>query len=211
MREVFGRYIPSLVHASLSAFWDFVPECLGGGDSFYNLFGNSAGYFLADMIVDQDPAYYPHHIAPLLWGEAILRCGANIHHSVRCIRFNEAGNVIAHTAAILTGRSGKLFHVINTLSFWISRPLSMPDGFWAWYIDVPPEQQYTPFGLVLLASFFVTFYINGKWMIKMITPREKKDRKVSEEKEKTTENGKTNGNIIGQTKRDKGKKLKSTK
>jgi len=198
MREIFGRYTPSLVHASLSAFWDFVPAAIGGGVEFNNLFANYAGYFLGDMIVDQDPDYYFHHIAPLLWGEALFRSGANLHHSVRCIRIIELGNVFAHTAALLTGRSGLLFHRINTISFWISRPASMPDGFLAWYTDVPIENRWTPFGLVVLASCIVTFYINGKWMIKMIRPREKKIVVVEEygkkiEEEVIGENGKKKG------------------
>jgi len=224
MREVVGRYMPSLVHATLSTFWDFVPGIFGGADPLCNLFGNSGAYFIADMIVDRDPDYFFHHLAPLLWGEALLRTGANYHHSVRCIRIIEAGNVIAHTAAIITGRSGEYFHAVNTFSFWVSRPLSMPDGFLAWYADILPEKQYSLFGLIVLGSFFATFYINGKWMIKMCMPREKAKKEGKETNGKTngktnetstngTTNGKTNGNVgKAETKRvTKGKKLKSTK
>jgi hypothetical protein len=160
------------------------------------------------MLIDRDPNYYIHHLAPLLWGEALQRTGSSIHHSVLTIRICEVGNVFAHTAALLTGRSGSIFHWINTLSFWISRPISMVHGFLAWYEDCPYDQQFTPFGLFLLASFVATFYINGKWMIKMCMPREK-DLKKREEKEEET-NGKTDGKIKGKWKSDLikiGKKL----
>jgi len=199
MREIIGRYTPSLIHASLSVFWDFVPVSLGGGDDAHNLYGNSGGYFIGDMLVDQDPAYYLHHLAPLVWGEALVRSGASLHHSVRCIRIVEAGNVFAHTAALLTGRSGRTFHWINTVSFWLSRPLSMPDGFFAWSVDVPPEEQYSPYGLIVLAMFVVTFYINGKWMIKMCMPREKDKKKAELQAENDAKltNRKANGKSKG--------------
>jgi len=204
VREIFGRYIPSLVHASFSVFWIFVPEMFGGGDDMYNMYGNSGGYFIGDMLIDQDPEYVLHHIAPILWGEAIFRTGSDMYHSMRCIQIVEAGNVVAHTAALITHRSGPYFHKINTISFWISRPLSMPDGFLAWYVGVPLENRYRPFGLILLAMFVLTFYINGKWMLKMVSHRERPEKRETKESQgsdqstgevmKKSENGKTDEN-----------------
>eukprot|EP01124_Arcella_intermedia_P012748 TRINITY_DN1910_c0_g1_i1.p1 TRINITY_DN1910_c0_g1~~TRINITY_DN1910_c0_g1_i1.p1 ORF type:complete len:257 (+),score=20.09 TRINITY_DN1910_c0_g1_i1:76-846(+) len=171
-RDVVGRYTPSLVHAFVSAFWNWiVPPQYSAG--YINLMFNSGGYFIADMVIDHDPDYIIHHLAPLFWGECLMRTNTVFFYSILCIRTVELGNVFAHTAAIATNRSGKLFHRVNTLSFWISRPLSMIPGFLAWTHDIPDEDRFGFWGLMVLLCFVVTFYINGKWMIKMITPRPK--------------------------------------
>jgi hypothetical protein len=44
----------------------------------------------------------------------MLRVGAKFWHTMRAGWIMEYGNVVAHTAAVLTYRKGPVFHKINT-------------------------------------------------------------------------------------------------
>jgi len=137
---------------------------------------HSLGYFLGDLVVDRDPDYILHHVGPILHSECMLQVGAKFWHTMRAGWIMEAGNVVAHTAAVLTFRKGPVFHKINTWSFWISRPASYYDGFMAWYSDIPEERRWTLMGIIPLLGILGVYYSNTKWMMAMCRKRPAKPR-----------------------------------
>jgi len=202
-RETFGRWTPSLVHATLAS---ICATIAGLGLMSSNIISNedvimhSLGYFIGDLIVDRDPEYFAHHVGPLLHCECMLRLGALFWHTMRAGWIMEIGNVVAHSAALITWRKGKTWHSINTWSFWISRPLSYYDGFMAWYRDIPEEKRWTLLGIIPLIGILGVYYSNTKWMIKMCRPRQQKKthKKVDAAKVEVTNatpstNASTNG------------------
>lgn len=173
-RETFGRWTPSLIHATLaSVFATIAGFGLLSSDIISNedVIMHSLGYFIGDLVVDRDPEYFAHHVGPLLHCECMLRLGALFWHTMRAGWIMEYGNVVAHSAALITWRKGKTWHLINTWSFWISRPLSYYDGFMAWFRDIPEEKRWTLLGIIPLIGIIGVYYSNTKWMIKMCRPR----------------------------------------
>jgi hypothetical protein len=175
-RDTIGRWTPSLIHAliatttaSAACFGFIAPEVFSNEDVIMH----SLGYFMGDLIVDRDPGYVVHHVGPVLHAEVMLRLGAHFWHTMRAGLIMEAGNVVAHSAAVLTFRRGKMFHMFNTWSFWISRPASYYDGFMAWYSDVPSHVRFTWLGLIPLISILGIYHANTKWMIKMCRTRKR--------------------------------------
>lgn len=109
----------------------------------------------------------------------MLRVGAKFWHTMRAGWIMEGGNVVAHTAAVLTFRKGPVFHKINTWSFWISRPASYYDGFMAWYADIPESLRWTLLGVIPLIGIVGVYYSNTKWMFQMCRTRKPKPKPVS--------------------------------
>jgi len=173
-RDSVGRWSPSLIHASIAsvictlAGFSLVSESV---ISNQDVIMHSLGYFMGDLVVDRDPGYVVHHVGPVIHAEVMLRLGAHFWHTMRAGWIMEYGNVVAHSAAVLTFRTGKTFHLINTWSFWISRPLSYYDGFMAWYSDVPSHVRFTWLGLIPLISIIGVYHSNTMWMIKMCKKR----------------------------------------
>jgi len=171
--ETYCRWPTSLIHAIMSACLitlqklDYIPIEVAEM--------NMNAYFLIDSIIDQDFEYFLHHLSPMISIELMHRMGASIYHSTNCYYVIEIGNVFAHSAAIITLRSGKVFHKINTLSFWISRPISMVDMILIWKNDIPIEKRFTAAGLGVLVSVLIVYSCNIRWMIKMILPRKKEE------------------------------------
>jgi len=176
-RDTVGRWVPSLIHASIAtitatcAVFSLLPESLLSNE---DVIMHSLGYFLGDLLVDRDPDYILHHIGPILHSECMLRVGAQFWHAMRAGWIMEGGNVIAHTAAVLTFRKGSLFHRINTWSFWISRPASYYDGLMAWYADIPAINRWTWLGVIPLLGVIGVYYSNTKWMFAMCRTRKPK-------------------------------------
>jgi hypothetical protein len=199
-RETFGRWTPSLIHATLAS---VMATIAGLGLMSTDIISNedvimhSLGYFIGDLVVDRDPEYFAHHVGPLLHCECMLRLGALFWHTMRAGWIMEYGNVVAHSAALITWRKGKTWHLINTWSFWISRPLSYYDGFMAWYRDIPEEKRWTLLGIIPLIGILGVYYSNTKWMIKMCRtrPPKKTGKKVvvPDDKSLTTPPTTTNG------------------
>jgi hypothetical protein len=173
-RETFGRWTPSLIHATIAS---IIATIAGLGLMSSDIISNedvimhSLGYFIGDLIVDRDPEYFAHHVGPLLHCECMLRLGALFWHTMRAGWIMEYGNVVAHSAALITMRKGRTWHLINKWSFWISRPLSYYDGFMAWYRDIPEEKRWTLLGIIPLIGILGVYYSNTKWMIKMCKSR----------------------------------------
>jgi hypothetical protein len=178
-RDTVGRWTPSLIHAAVAT---ITATCATFGLLPQNVLCNedvimhSLGYFLGDLLVDRDPDYIMHHVGPILHSECMLRLGAQFWHAMRAGYIMEAGNVIAHTAAVLTFRKGTLFHKLNTWSFWISRPASYYDGFMAWYTDIPASGRWTIMGVIPLLGILGVYFSNTKWMIAMCRTRRPKPR-----------------------------------
>jgi len=173
-KDSVGRWSPSLVHALIAT---LTATCAGlelvPADVISNqdVIMHSLGYFMGDLVVDHDPDYIVHHVGPVVHAEVMLRLGAQFWHCMRAGWIMEAGNVVAHTAAVLTFRRGPVFHAINTWSFWISRPASYYDGFMAWFSDVPAEVRFTWLGMIPLISILGVYHANTKWMIQMCRAR----------------------------------------
>lgn len=102
--------------------------------------------------------------SPVLRGEPFLWSGATLENTRWFLCACEAGNVIAHSWSLLSLRSGKLFHAVNTISFWVSRPISFIFAYKVWMVDLPVETRFTPIGFALLASILATVLINARWM-----------------------------------------------
>jgi len=186
-RETIGRYTPSWIHSFICVSlygYLLIHQSDIGIDNRRVLeqwiLGNSFGYFIGDMIVDRDPAYYLHHIAPIIHGEILLRAGgyeyffgstavsgSALYHGGRCLAIIEFGNLISHTAAFLTFRTGSVYHFFLASSLYISRICSMYDGFQSWNSDLG-EKKYSAPGLVLLASITLTYMVNIRWMYMMV-------------------------------------------
>jgi len=181
-RETIGRYTPSLIHSYICTGLYLLlvfSEDYGLNKMLIEqwMMGHTFGYFIGDMIVDRDPDYFLHHIAPLIHGEILLRAGAynyffhsgvfSLYHSARCLAFIEIGNMISHTVAMGTNRTGHIYHFFLVASLWISRPVSLYDGFHSWLTDLPEENKYQPYGLILLFCITLTYAINLGWMYKM--------------------------------------------
>jgi len=181
-RDTVGRWTPSLIHATLAtigatcAGLSLIPESIVSNE---DVIMHSLGYFLGDLLVDRDPDYILHHVGPLLHSECMLRVGAKFWHTMRAGWIMEGGNVVAHTAAVLTFRKGPVFHKINTWSFWISRPASYYDGFMAWYADIPESLRWTLLGVIPLIGIVGVYYSNTKWMFQMCRTRKPKPKPVS--------------------------------
>jgi len=195
-RETIGRYTPSWIHAFLCGLLFFLLQFStrwGLDQRLLEMWmmGQTFGYFIGDMLVDQDSAYFLHHIAPLIHGEILLRAGAfeyffsptgtvasNLYHASRCLGIIELGNLVSHTAAILTFRTGHIYHFFLASSMWISRPASVYYGFSSWSSDLSEATRYSTVGLVLLASITLTYLVNLRWMHMMVMafffPAEKK-------------------------------------
>jgi hypothetical protein len=174
-RDTVGRWVPSLIHATVASLSATVAVFVAGsGITNEEVAMHSLGYFLGDLIVDRDPDYFLHHVGPLIHGECMLRLGAKYWHTMRAGWIMEVGNVVAHTAAVLTYRKGPVFHKINTWSFWLSRPLSYYDGFMAWYADIPESRRWTLMGIIPLIGILGVYYSNTKWMIQMCRKRKPK-------------------------------------
>jgi hypothetical protein len=171
-RDVWGRYPASWVHAIGAVLYAVII-----GDPLTSA-AFSSGYFIADMIVDRDVEYIFHHISPMISMEAGLRL-CNPIHGAWAFAMIEFGNVFAHSAALLTLRSGPLFHKINVASFWISRPLSFIPGFQLWSVDMNPETRWSWIGLALLGSMLFSYAQNLRWMLKMIQKRPAKLNKTA--------------------------------
>jgi hypothetical protein len=133
---------------------------------------NMNGYFIIDSIIDHDLEYILHHLAPMVHNELICFMGAKLDNTVNAYFIVEKGNIIAHTAALFTFRSGKVFHYINTASFWISRPISMFFVVKIWTVDINDSLKYTWPGIGCFISILIIYVLNIRWMIKMILPRE---------------------------------------
>jgi len=171
-RDTVGRWMPSLIHATVAAVSATLAAYTSGTlISNEDVIMHSLGYFMGDLVVDRDPGYIVHHVGPVIHAEVMLRLGAHFWHTMRAGWIMEAGNVVAHTAAVLTFRRGPTFHLINTVSFWISRPASYYDGFMAWYSDIPASVRYTWLGLIPLISILGVYHSNTMWMIKMCKKR----------------------------------------
>ena len=67
---------------------------------FHSVLTHSFGYMLADMVVDRDPVYVPHHLGTLLFGELALRLGASFEMAVVFAVLCEAANVRMHAEAL---------------------------------------------------------------------------------------------------------------
>ena len=123
------------------------------------------------MRLDLDLEYAFHHASPMMMSSLIYRLGSVFDSCIAVAFFMEVGNCFAHTAAILTFRQGKLFHQINTFSFWISRPISFYSSYRLLFFDVPAENRFTiEFGL-LLAGVTFSYAQQFGWMYRMIFPR----------------------------------------
>jgi len=171
-RDTVGRWMPSLIHAILAtASATLAAYTSGVLVSNEDVIMHSLGYFMGDLVVDRDPGYIVHHVGPVIHAEVMCRLGAHFWHTMRAGWIMEAGNVVAHSAAVLTYRRGPTFHLINTISFWISRPASYYDGFMAWYSDIPASVRFTWLGLIPLISILGVYHSNTMWMIKMCKKR----------------------------------------
>ena len=67
---------------------------------FHSVLTHSFGYMLADMVVDRDPVYVPHHLGSLLFGELALRLGASFEMAVVFAVCCEVANVRMHGEAL---------------------------------------------------------------------------------------------------------------
>jgi len=199
-RDTVGRWVPSLIHATVASIsctlagFSLVPESVVSNE---DAIMHSLGYFLGDLIVDRDPDYILHHVGPLLHSECMLRLGAKFWHTMRAGWIMEVGNVVAHSAAVLTFRKGPVFHKINTWSFWISRPLSYYDGFMAWYADIPEAGRWTWMGIIPLIGILGVYYSNTKWMAQMCRKRKPKVSAATAKPSlaKATVKDETNGHV----------------
>jgi hypothetical protein len=190
-RDTVGRWMPSLIHATAATVSATLAAYFGGSlITNEDVIMHSLGYFMGDLVVDRDPGYIVHHVGPVIHAEVMLRLGAHFWHTMRAGWIMEAGNIVAHSAAVLTFRRGSTFHLINTVSFWISRPASYYDGFMAWYSDIPASVRYTWLGLIPLISILGVYHSNTMWMIKMCKRRAPKPVAVA-----AAGTGSTSGNV----------------
>jgi len=171
--DTWSRWPISLVNAylcvTLYLMWYF------GICSEKLVLGNINGYFLADAIVDQDLEYAFHHLSPMLMCSILFNLKAKFDNSLHLMFFVECGNVFAHTAAFIYYRSGPKFHKINTISFWISRPLGFYPAYAMIINDVPREFRFSILFPILVLGVSLSWAQQIGWMLKMIKPREKKE------------------------------------
>ena len=165
--ETFQRWTPSLFHAIIGVFGY---TC---GLSLLDITCHSCGYMVADLIIDRDIEYLPHHGGVLIVLNLQLRMNNICYNSYYGYWWMELGNVVAHSAALITHRSGPNFHIINTLAFWTSRCIPFRNGLLMWYEDVLDEYKYN-LGLLVIAGVLFIYISNYRWMIKMISPRPEK-------------------------------------
>jgi hypothetical protein len=140
------RYLPSWLHACLSVYFGTVALLNGNGMvdapliTYYFVALHSFGYFVADIIVDRDVVYVPHHLIPLIFTEVMLRYHGSLYHAVWLGVLCELGNVICHGTALYC-RS--IAHPLYTRTFKvvyaITRSLSMVAGIFIVHCDIPNE------------------------------------------------------------------------
>jgi hypothetical protein len=171
-RDVCGRWWPSWIHAFVCTvgcvlfYFELVP--------FMPVAAHTVAYFLADVVVDRDPEYVVHHLAPIVCAEALLRVTPVPCYGIYAIGVVEAGNVVQHTASLLTARSGSAFHATVKWVLWTSRPLSWYPAFMVWYRDVPVELRWSVAGLCVLCAVLAIYKINIGWQLDVLKPRKSK-------------------------------------
>ena len=140
------RYLPSWIHACLSVYFGVVAIANGNGwvdaplITYYFVALHSFGYFLADIIVDRDPIYVPHHLIPLLFTEVMLRYHGSLYHAVWLGVLCEIGNVICHATALYCRSIGHRYYLWSfKVVYGITRSLSMVAGVLIVHCDVPNE------------------------------------------------------------------------
>jgi len=140
-----ARYLPSLWHSltcvvlSLAALAQAHDATSGWPDvTFYQVLAHSFGYLLADTVVDQDPVYFSHHIAPLGFGEMMIRCGGSLYHAVVFGLVCELGNVYSHSRALyLMSVTSPAYNVSVRAALFVTRILSLVPALLVFLCDVP--------------------------------------------------------------------------
>jgi hypothetical protein len=122
LRAALGGWLPSSLHATLCSLlfatalvlgggWDLLlsPSYADGDDSLHHaLCQHSAGYLLADWLVDRDPTYTPHHLSLVIYHVLITAArraappGAiKVVGASLMLGFMELGNAPLHWSKVL--------------------------------------------------------------------------------------------------------------
>jgi hypothetical protein len=143
---IVGRYLPSLLHSVTCVMLSLAALARAHGLSgwpsvtFYEVLAHSFGYLLADMIVDQDPVYFSHHVAPLFFGEMMLRCGGSLYHAVVFALVCEIGNVYSHSRAIyLMSVTSPAYNASVRGAIFVTRILSLVPALLVFLCDIPDD------------------------------------------------------------------------
>jgi hypothetical protein len=166
--DVVGRYPPSFVHALLTAVFMWLKDPLF-------VAAHSSGYFIADVLVDRDLEYIPHHLSPIFLFEIGFRFLQSQWNGMFAFAICEIGNVFSHAASLLTFRTGKVWEYTTVISFWLSRPLSFVWMMHTYAQDVPLEFRWSTGGMLMLAFLVWSYGQNLYWMIKMLLPQKPAD------------------------------------
>jgi hypothetical protein len=138
------RYLPSLFHSITCVVLSLAALARAHGISgwpdvtFYEVLAHSFGYLLADTLVDQDPVYFSHHVAPLFFGEMMLRCGGSLYHAVVFGLVCELGNVYSHSRAIyLMSVTSPAYNASVRGAIFVTRILSLVPALLVFLCDIP--------------------------------------------------------------------------
>src|SRR5947208_14621192 len=87
-QSVMARYPASWLHAVLSVSFSIVAICEANDVvdapkiTFWFVIMHSFGYFISDILVDRDPVYVAHHLAPMVAVEILVRYHGSFYHAI---------------------------------------------------------------------------------------------------------------------------------
>ena len=167
--EALRRYPVSFIHA-LSCVILFFLRNEGYADNIA-VFFNSGAYFITDIFIDADLEYTIHHLFPIFYGHILIGLNASLYNSATLLCVLEIGNLVTNTATLITYRIGAVFHYINVISFYISRPISMYYSYKALIFDVERDKLNSWLGYLMVMFITMTYIQNLQWMVKMVMPK----------------------------------------
>jgi hypothetical protein len=165
-RSILSRYPTPWVHAVLAVLFSFLAVGVANdwfeaaGFTFWFAIMHSFGYFIADCVVDRDPVFFAHHLAPMVAVELMVRYECSFYHAVIFGLLCELGNIFAHASAMYN--LGNHVYVRHFRWFYgLTRPLSIIPGLLILVCDIPEEYRWSIGTIVtiLILSIYLSNFI----------------------------------------------------